>query len=161
MFGLAAAVFALDRISKILVESYVSLWDTYVVIPHLFNIIHTKNRGAAFGILAEASGEWRTFFLVGLSSLVLIFVASLLWQTSASGSNESSVMRVALALVLGGALGNVYDRVVSGMVTDFLDFYIGSYHWHTFNIADSAISVGAGLLLLDMWRSRQRAKATA
>jgi signal peptidase II len=161
MFGLAAAVFALDRISKILVEAYVSLWDTYVVIPKLFNIIHTKNRGAAFGILAEAPGEWRTFFLIGLSSIVLIFVASLLWQTTASGSNESRTMRIALALVLGGALGNVYDRVVSGMVTDFLDFYIGSYHWHTFNIADSAISVGAVLLLLDMWRSRQRAKATA
>jgi signal peptidase II len=156
MFGLAALVFSLDRVSKILVERYVSTWDTYVVIPHLFNIIHSKNRGAAFGILSETPGEWGTFFLVGLSSLVLVFVAALLWQVCARVSKESRMLRVALALVLGGAIGNVYDRLAYGMVTDFLDFYLGSYHWHTFNVADSAITAGAGILLFDMWRTRNR-----
>jgi signal peptidase II len=65
-------------------------------------------------------------------------------------------LRIALALVLGGALGNMYDRLAAGTVTDFLDFYLASYHWHTFNLADSAITAGAGLLLADMWRSRRK-----
>ena len=156
LFALAALVFAVDRGSKILVDRYVSQWDTYVVIPHLFNIVHSKNRGAVFGILAETPAEWRTFILVGLSSLVLLFVAALLWQVSARSSKEGRMLRVSLALVLGGAMGNIYDRLVSGMVTDFLDFYFGNYHWYTFNIADSAISIGAGMLLLDMWRTRHR-----
>ena len=156
MFSLAGLIFALDRVSKVLVEHYVSLWETYMVIPHFFNIIHSQNRGAAFGILSETSGEWRTFFLVGLSSLVLVFVAAMLWLVCARVSKESRALRTALALVLGGAIGNMYDRLSSGMVTDFLDFYLGSYHWHTFNIADSAITTGAGLLLLDMWRTRRR-----
>ena len=154
MFGLAVVVFALDRITKVLVESYVSVWDTYVVVPHLFNIIHSKNRGAAFGILADAPGEWRTFFLVGLTLIVLVFVASLLWQTTSTTSKDGRWLRLALALVLGGALGNIYDRIFYGMVTDFLDLYLGSYHWHTFNIADSAITLGSALLIFDLWQGR-------
>ena len=156
MFTLAALVVALDRASKLLVEQYVSLWDTYVVIPHCFNIVHSENRGAVFGMFSDSSGEWRTLLLVGFSSLVTVFVASLLWQVSRRGSNETRTLRIALALVLGGALGNMYDRLAAGTVTDFLDFYLASYHWHTFNLADSAITVGAGLLLADMWRSRRK-----
>jgi signal peptidase II len=158
-FGIAALVFAADRFTKRLIESNVSPWDTIVVIPHFFNIIHTKNRGAAFGIMAESTGELRTFVLIGLSSIVLVFVAALLWQASGFGSRESRMMRIALALILGGAAGNIYDRILSGMVTDFLDFYIGSWHWHTFNVGDSAITVGAALVLLDMLRARSRRAA--
>ncbi|MCZ2073695.1 MAG: signal peptidase II [Bryobacteraceae bacterium] len=152
--SISGAIFALDRVSKALVEAYVARWDAFVVIPGIFNIIHTQNRGAAFGFLADAGGTWRTFLLVGVSSIVLLFVGALLWRATRRGAEESWLSRSALAMILGGAVGNVYDRVTKGMVTDFLDFYAGSYHWHTFNVADSAITIGASLLLIEMWRQR-------
>jgi len=152
---LAATVFLLDRVSKALIQAKMSLWDTYVVIPGVFNIVHTENKGAAFGLFADSSSEWRTFFLLGLSLVVLVLVAGALWHPS----GVSRWMRLGLALVLGGALGNVFDRVVSGAVTDFLDFHAGGYHWPAFNVADSAITTGALLLLLDLWRTGRKAPA--
>jgi len=154
-FGIAATVFLLDRVTKGIIRSHVSPWDTYEVIPGAFNIIHAENRGAAFGMLSNADSEWRTFLLVGLTMLVLALVASVLWQPAATGHGRA--LKVGLALVFGGALGNLFDRVVRGTVTDFLDFYLGRYHWPAFNVADTAITVGAGLLLLDLWTSRRRA----
>lgn len=155
-FGLAAAVAALDRITKAAVEAHVSPWETIPVIPGFFNIIHTQNRGAAFGILSEQPAGWRAAVLVGLSGVITAGVAWLLWRTTAAPTTESRLTRTALSLVLGGALGNLYDRMRSGVVTDFLDLYAGSYHWHTFNLADSAITVGALLLAFDLWFSRRR-----
>ena len=155
-YGVAATIFLLDRVSKAIIQTHVSLWDTYVVIPGFFNIVHTENRGAAFGLLADAGAEWRTFFLLGLSLLVLALVAVALWHPSGSTAG-GRWFRIGLSLVLGGALGNMYDRLSNGTVTDFLDFYIRSYHWWSFNIADSAITTGAALLLLDMWFSRRKA----
>jgi len=152
--SISGAIFVLDRVSKALVEAYVSAWDTYVVIPGFFNVIHTQNRGAAFGFLADAGSTWRTILLVGVSSIVLLFVGALLWRATRKGAEESWLTRSALAMILGGAVGNVYDRVMKGVVTDFLDFYAGTYHWHTFNVADSAITIGASLLLIEMWRQR-------
>jgi len=152
-FGLAATVFLVDRVTKGIIRSQVTQWDTYVVIPGFFNIVHTENRGAAFGLLANADSEWRTFFLVGLSILVLALVASVMWQPSAPAHGRA--LGVGLALLFGGALGNLSDRITHGTVTDFLEFYLGPYHWPAFNVADSAISVGAGLLLLDLWLSRR------
>jgi signal peptidase II len=152
-FGLAATVFLLDRVTKGIIRSHVSPWDTYVVIPGFFHIVHTENRGAAFGLLANSDSEWRTFFLVGLSILVLALVASVMWQPSSP--SHSRALGAGLSLLFGGALGNLYDRITHGTVTDFLEFFIGQYHWPAFNVADSAITVGAGLLLLDLWLSRR------
>jgi signal peptidase II len=154
-FGISAGVFALDRLTKWIIETRVSAWDTHVVIPGFFQIVHTKNRGAAFGILADSAHEWRTFFLIGLSAAVMVFIATLLLQAMRGAASQHSLLRVALALVLGGALGNVYDRVVMGSVTDFLEFFLGEYRFPAFNVADSAITIGAGLLILDIWRARQ------
>lgn len=154
---IAALVFVLDRATKVLIERNVSIWDTLQVIPGFFNIVHSKNRGAAFGMFSEGNSELRTFLLIGVSIAVLIFVAVLLLQPSRAGFSGSRTTMIGLSLVLGGAIGNIYDRIVSGMVTDFLEFYVGQWHFAAFNVADSAITVGAGLLLLDMWMSRKQA----
>lgn len=154
---IAALVFVLDRVTKVLIERNVSIWDTHRVVPGFFNIVHTKNRGAAFGMFSEGNSELRTFLLIGVSVAVLIFVAVLLLQPSRAGFSGSRTTMIGLSLVLGGAVGNIYDRIASGMVTDFLEFYVGQWHFAAFNVADSAITVGAGLLLLDMWMSRKQA----
>lgn len=158
-YGVAATVFLLDRVSKSIIRAHVSLWDTFVVIPGFFNIVHAENRGAAFGLFSDVDSEWRTFFLLGLSLLVLALVAAALWHPSGSTAG-GRWFRFGLSLVLGGALGNMYDRLVHGTVTDFLDLYIGSYHWPSFNVADSAITSGAALLIIDMWFSKRKTAAT-
>jgi signal peptidase II len=153
-FLASAGVFALDRVTKNIIRSHVSPWDNLSVIPSFFSIVHTENRGAAFGLFAESSSEWRTLLLVALAFGVMLFITALLVQPSRGGLVPTQTLRTGLALVLGGAMGNVWDRVIRGGVTDFLEFYFGSYQFPTFNVADSAITIGAGLLLIDMWRGR-------
>jgi lipoprotein signal peptidase len=152
---IAAIVFVLDRITKVLIERNVSLFDTRSVIPGFFNIVHTKNSGAAFGMFAEGHGALRSFLLIGVSLAVLVFISILLLRPGKNEVNTSLLTMIGLSLVLGGALGNIYDRVAYGMVTDFLEFYLGEYRFAAFNVADSAITTGAGLLLLDMWKTRK------
>ena len=157
-FALAAVIFVLDRATKILIQQHVSAWDSLVVIPHFFSIVHTENRGAAFGMFSGSTGAWHNFLLVGLSLAVLVFVGGMLVRPNQA---RGWILRIGLGLIMGGALGNVYDRISTGTVTDFLDFYLGTHEFPSFNVADSAISTGAGLLLLDMWRSRERKPAPA
>lgn len=158
-FALATAVFVLDRISKSVIKGHLSAWDTLTVIPGLFNIVHTENPGIAFGMLAGAPSFWRALFLIVFSLSVLVFISTLLlqpWRTA----GHSWLLTVGLALILGGAFGNLYDRIVNKTVTDFIEVHAqvsgSSYFFPAFNIADSAITVGACLLLLDMWHSRER-----
>jgi signal peptidase II len=155
-FALSAVIVVLDQASKIWIRNNVSDWDRLEIVPGFFRIIHTENRGAAFGVLAEASSEWRTFFLIGLSMLVMVLIGALLWQPSRGGLADTSLLRTGLSLILGGAVGNLYDRIALGGVTDFLEFYRGAWAFPAFNVADSAISVGAGLLILDLWRHRKK-----
>src|SRR4051812_9842777 len=152
-YSVAAGVFALDRLTKWIVESRVSFFDTYKVIPGFFDIVRSQNRGVAFGIFNESTSEWRTTLLVIASVAAVALVSAMLW-------NARRLDRYSLwgfSLILGGAAGNVFDRIVWGRVTDFLLVYIGEYQWPTFNIADSAIVVGSGLLLLDLLRSKRQA----
>jgi signal peptidase II len=154
-YTLAALVFGADRATKWLVESRMSFTDSYTVIPGFFEIIHTQNTGIAFGLFANSTSEWRTAILIALSSAALLLVGAMLW--SAGRMDRLSV--AGLALILGGAMGNVFDRIMWGRVTDFLEFYIGSWHWPTFNIADSAIVIGSGLLILELLKpNRQPAR---
>lgn len=153
-FAIAALVFVLDRLSKYWIEQNVSAWDTHVVIPGIFNIIHAENRGAAFGFLNQSESWVRTLALVGVSGLIMAYLVVQLWRMPKNMWPDGNLSGLALGLVLGGALGNLYDRVVRGAVTDFLQFFIGSYEWPSFNVADSAISVGAGLLFIALWRAK-------
>lgn len=155
-YSLAALVFAADRATKWLVESRMSFTDVYTVIPGFFDIVHTQNTGIAFGLFANSTSEWRTLILVVLSAGALGLVGYMLW--GAPRMDRRSVS--GLALILGGAAGNVFDRIMWGRVTDFLEFYAGSLHWPTFNVADSAIVVGSALLLMDLMRPKRQPART-
>ena len=146
---LSLSVFAVDRWTKYIVETTVSFWDTKVVIPGFFNIVRSQNPGVAFGLFAQSNVRFRTAILIGFSVLAIVILAVLLTRIR----RWDRPTGLGVALVFGGALGNVYDRIHSGMVTDFLDFYYGTYHWYTFNVADTAICTGAGLLILSMLRT--------
>ncbi|MFB3825980.1 MAG: signal peptidase II [Bryobacteraceae bacterium] len=155
-YGLAAAVAALDRLSKWIIESRVGFEDTYRVIPGFFDIVHSQNRGVAFGLFNDSTSEWRTMLLIVLSLAAAAVVAAMLWQAP----RLDRLTRTGLALVLGGAGGNVFDRLAWGYVTDFLEFYVGSYHWPTFNVADSAIVIGSGLLVIEMLKPKRETART-
>src|SRR5438552_12908739 len=156
-YGLAAIIFALDRLTKRIIEARFSVFDTHTVIPGFFDLVHARNRGAAFSLFADSTSAWRPFFLIGLSLAALLLVAGIL----RNASRLDRPTAFGLALILGGALGNVFDRVVTGAVTDFLDFYVGDLHWPAFNIADSAIVIGSGLLLVSLLRPKQQQPADA
>lgn len=152
LYGLSAVIFALDRLTKRIIEDRVSVLDTHTVIPGFFDIVHARNPGAAFSMFADSTSAWRPVFLIGLSLAALVIVAGIL----RNASRLDRPTALGLSLILGGALGNVFDRIVSGAVTDFLDFYIGDLHWPAFNLADSAIVVGSGLLLISLLRPKQQ-----
>lgn len=160
-FLVAAIIFVLDRVSKAWIEANVEFWETHAVIPGFFQIVHTRNKGIAFGIFNDSGSALGTGLLVAFSVAILAFVFRLLWRQSHALRGEHWTLVLALSLVLGGAMGNVYDRLRFGSVTDFLDFYWGTAHFPVFNLADSAITVGAGLLLLNLWWSRGERKDKA
>lgn len=150
-------IFALDWISKRWIEKNVSFWDTNPVIPGFFSIVHAQNRGAAFSILADAPDAVRGLLLIGVSGVVTLIVAWMFRTSLLKPDSYTAAGRVALAMVLGGALGNLYDRILRGSVTDFLLFFWRDWQFPAFNVADSAISVGAVLLLIDLWRQKETA----
>jgi signal peptidase II len=150
-FLAATGVFGLDRWTKWMVETQFGPYDTKTVIPGFFNIVRSSNPGVAFGIFAENSSRSRTPVLVGLSILAVLLLAGMLWRID----RLDSLSATGLALIFGGAIGNVFDRARVGSVTDFLDFYVGSYHWYTFNVADASIFTGACLLILSMLLSQR------
>jgi signal peptidase II len=152
---LIAGVVALDRATKLYIRAHVSPVDIYPVIPRFFNIVHTENPGAAFGMLSDLPIEWRGILLVGISVAVMAVVGVMLGRTAAV---QNRLMSTGLTLVLGGALGNLVDRLFRGTVTDFVQLFFGSYEFPSFNVADSAITIGAGLLVIDLWRSRKKGR---
>jgi signal peptidase II len=155
-FAIIACVVLIDRVTKLYIRSAFSLWDMVPVIPRVFNIVHTENPGAAFGMLADSSSAWRGIFLVGISLVVMALIGVMLWRPHHAGMHDTLLLRIGLALVFGGALGNVWDRLFRGTVTDFLQVFLGSYEFPSFNAADSAITIGAVILLIDLWRTRHR-----
>ena len=152
----ALAIAIADRITKIEIRDRLTNFDAISIIPGWLRIVHTENAGAAFGVLADGDPILRSIILIGVSAGVLIFVAWALW--SRDGVFSTVLTRCGLALVLGGALGNLYDRILRGTVTDFIEVYHGAWSFPAFNVADSAITVGAGLLLIDLLRPRRQVK---
>ena len=153
-YAIAAGVFAVDRVTKWLIETHVSFLDSLQIIPGLFEIVHTENRGVAFSLFNDSTSEWRTLLLVVFSIAAVVLVGGFIFRRADRLDRYSLT---GFALILGGALGNVFDRIVWGRVTDFLDFYIGAYHWPAFNVADSAIVIGSALLLIEVLRPRRQA----
>jgi signal peptidase II len=145
---LALAALLADQFSKHAVERFTPAGSTRVLVPGLLNLVHTSNPGVAFGLLADSSTRWLAPLLIAFSVAV---IAMLVWLL-VTGRAGGRLAQCGLALILGGATGNVLDRVTQRSVTDFIDFYIGSHHWYTFNVADSAIVVGAGLVILELFR---------
>jgi signal peptidase II len=133
------------------------LHESIPVIPGFFRITHTENRGAAFGLFAESPSEWKVGLLIVFSLVALLIVSTLLWKNSHSLNTTG----IGLALILGGAIGNLWDRLVSGHVVDFLLFSIGSYQWPVFNLADSAIVIGAGLLVFEILFTKSPGRQSA
>jgi len=139
------AVLLLDQGTKLLADSTMALYEPIVLMPSLA-LTKAYNTGAAFSFLGEASG-WQRWFFSGLA--VVVCGVLLAWLRRLSATERRTAL--ALSLILGGAVGNLIDRVIYGHVIDFIDVYYKTWHWPTFNIADSAITLGAALLLLDAW----------
>lgn len=144
---ISVVAFVLDQWSKYAVLDSMNLYQSIEVLP-FFNLTHVHNYGAAFSFLSSAGGWQRWFFTaiaIGISLVIL-------WWLKQSPRSQK-LLPVAFSFILGGALGNVYDRFVHGYVIDFLDFYVNNWHWPAFNIADSAIFIGAALLIVDMLKN--------
>ena|SRR5882724_7503030 len=139
---ITTVIIFLDRCTKWLVVKNIVLDDSVSVLPGFFRLTHLENPGAAFSVLAESPSPFKTAMLIFFSVAALTVVLTLLWR----GRNEFNAATIALSLILGGATGNLWDRIADGKVTDFLDFYLGANHWPPFNLADSAIVTGALLL---------------
>jgi signal peptidase II len=137
-----------DQFSKYVIEKLTPAGTVRVIVPGLLNLVHTNNPGVAFGLFADSGTPWLAPMLIAFSVGVIALLAWLL----ATGRAGGRLAQCGLALILGGAVGNVFDRVLRHSVTDFIDFYLGSHHWYTFNIADAAIVAGAGLVILELFR---------
>lgn len=145
---LALIVLVLDLASKHWVES-ILLHGQQIPLTDFFNLVLTYNAGAAFSFLRDASG-WQRWFFSGIAAAASILIVYLLRKHAAE-----KLFCLALSLVLGGALGNLWDRVTLGHVVDFLDFHVGGYHWPAFNVADSAIFLGAMFLIVESFRHKE------
>jgi signal peptidase II len=145
----AVAVIGVDRWTKLWITAALDRGEVIHVIPGLLSIVHVRNPGAAFGLLAGAASPWREFALVAISAAAVVGFAWMLNRMPRHAVAE----RTATAAVIGGAIGNLYDRVAYGEVVDFVDVYVGHWHWPAFNVADSAITVGIVVLILQAFRA--------
>lgn len=144
--AIAVLVFAGDQLTKAMVIGSIPLGAVVPVVPGFFNLVNTRNPGAAFGLFSDATSPWRSAFLIAVSVALLAVVIGVVWKSRRLYWEAG----VALSLIIGGAASNLTDRIRFGRVTDFLDFHFGTFHWFTFNLADSAIVVGAFLLVIHL-----------
>ena len=149
---IALAVVLLDRWTKHIVAQRNALYAHIQVIPGFFRLTHTENTGAAFSLFADSTAPWKTGLLIAFSGIALVVVSVLLWKNH----HTHVATGIGLSLIMGGALGNLWDRLARGRVVDFLLFYVKRYQWPVFNLADSAIVVGAGLLVLEILFGRSK-----
>jgi signal peptidase II len=145
-FFLALLVVLIDRWTKRMVAARIEMYTHIQIIPGFFRLTHTENTGAAFSLFADSPSHWKTTLLIGFSLIAMVIVSVLLWKQA----RALAITGIALSLILGGAAGNLWDRVASGRVVDFLLFYFKQYQWPVFNLADSAIVVGAALLVIEI-----------
>jgi signal peptidase II len=144
--GVLFGVVIVDQITKAIVRQTLPLWESHTIIPGLLNLTHVQNTGAAFGLLNAADFPYKPAVMLGIAALALVAIAAYSTQL---GFHER-IARLGLALILGGAFGNLIDRAIQGHVVDFVDVFWGDTHFWAFNVADAAITAGAILVLLDM-----------
>ena len=146
---LVAGTLVLDRWTKVFIQSRFDLNESIPVIDGFFNITYLRNTGVAFGIFSSVSSPTKSILLSVFTACAAAFVVTY----SVRSPVRNRLLQTALSLILGGALGNLYDRLAYGYVVDFLEFYVRDYHWPSFNVADSAISTGVALLALEIIRN--------
>jgi signal peptidase II len=149
--SIVGIIVILDQITKYLVETHIRLREVIPVIPGFFNLTHVRNPGAAFSLLSTAPDIFRSVFFITVTLVAVVVIVLLIRKT------QERLPVVAFSLIMGGALGNVIDRVHFGEVVDFIQWYYKSYFWPSFNVADSAISVGVVLLAIDMLFKKEKA----
>ena len=149
--AIALVILVIDLLTKRWVESSL-FFGQQIPITSFFNLVLTYNAGAAFSFLSEESG-WQRWFLSSIAAGASMFIVYLLHK-----NNDQKLLCLSLSMILGGALGNLWDRITLGHVVDFLDFYIGNYHWPAFNVADAAIVVGAALLIIESFQNKDEIK---
>lgn len=150
----AVVIVALDQLTKLWVSETMELWTGFPVIQGFFNLVHVTNKGAAWGFLASESIDWQRPLFIAVTILALGFIGYML----KTADNSDRWMITGLGLIAGGAVGNLIDRVRLGVVVDFLDFHVSGHHWPAFNIADCALTVGAGCIIISMFFNRRPAK---
>lgn len=143
VYGIGLLSIIADQFTKWLTVQHIPLWNGFPVIPDFFNLVHVLNRGAAFGFLNNTETSWQIWLFSGAAIAACIAV-----HLMARSAKPNKILFIALGFILGGAVGNLIDRIRIGAVIDFLDFYYKNYHWPAFNVADICICVGAGLMLL-------------
>jgi signal peptidase II len=146
---LTAAILVVDRWTKSLIQSRFDLNESASIIDGFFNITYVRNTGVAFGVFSSVSSPAKSILLSAFTAVAATVVVAYSMRSPV----RNHLLQVALGLILGGALGNLYDRLAYGYVIDFLEFYAGSYHWPSFNVADSAISTGVLLLAIEVIRN--------
>jgi len=150
----AAVIIALDQITKAAIMANFTLHESRSVINGFFNLVYVMNPGAAFSFLADAPAAFRSVFFFSVTALAVVLIIYYLVKSKP----ESLLIVTSLSLIFAGAVGNVIDRLRFGSVIDFLDVYAGAWHWPAFNVADSAISIGAALMIWEMIISRKQEK---
>jgi signal peptidase II len=150
LFLISAGVIILDQITKWMILKTIPVYESYPIIQGFFHLVHVRNRGVAFGIMNRPGSQVLLYLLILMTLAAVVLLA--FWLTRL-GEKEGKIA-LGLSLVIGGALGNLIDRVRMGEVLDFLDFHIGGYHWPAFNVADSAVTVGVVWLALNILFSR-------
>lgn len=154
---LSACVLALDQWTKLWIEASLATHERLPVLPGFFDLVHVRNTGIAFGMFPAGGELGGTLLLTALGFAALI-VVSLYFR---SASEDEPLLLLSLALVLGGAVGNLVDRILLGAVTDFLDVYVGAHHWPAFNVADSGVTVGIVLMLAHSFRPQFLRRSSA
>ena len=137
-------VLVIDQFTKYLVEKRIRMYDVIPVLPGFFNLTHVRNKGAAFSLFSTMPDGFRSAFFITVTLVAVVALGVLIMKT------HERLLVTAFSLIAGGAVGNVIDRIRFGEVVDFIQWYVKSYYWPSFNVADSAISVGVGLLAIDM-----------
>ena len=144
----AIIVTIIDQITKVWITAEFILYEVKTIIPGFFNIIHIRNKGMAFGIFSKSENIIPFYIITGISIILIIVLTY--WFISENP--DSSVMKIGGGFILGGATGNLIDRIRLGEVIDFLDFYMKTWHWPAFNVADAAINIGVSIIIISVYK---------